>query len=348
MKDILIATRIALVLDSSAWGGIEQHVSSLAKALKQVKNVSVHLILWQDYSNESLRRRFVKESQLDVHFCNGHYSEFLKLLTKLRVGCVHTHGYKMNLVGRFLKITTSIRVISTHHNGDLGKGKVRLYTWLDQLTAGLVENWAVSDSIKKRLRPTRATLVKNFVQLPQSQEHDDSNRILFVGRMQSVKRPERMLALAVSLPDMEFHLFGEGPLLNVLRASSPSNVTWHGYESNPKTVWYRGDICIICSDDEGLPLTALEAMGRGIPVVATPVGQLPNLISHGQNGWLADSVESMANILTCWKAQTESEKKAIRQNARSTIEEGYSLQSCLVDYLDLYCQKKSTAKTEEI
>ncbi len=71
-----------------------------------------------------------------------------------------------------------------------------------------------------------------------------------------------------------------------LEAEHAACVTFHGFRADMEAVWPDIDLLIIPSRAEGLPMAALEAIARGIPVIATDVGALASVIGDGEAGWL--------------------------------------------------------------
>lgn len=333
-------TSITFLIDASSWGGIEQHVVTLVDSLKKNTNLQVNLIVWQRHADPQVYQRMESIIGGPIAFANGSYRQLSKLLKSQQVDCLHTHGYKANIIGRLIRLQTGVRVISTHHNGDVGTGKVRLYTLIDQLTCALVENWVVSSAIKKRLSPVKTQLIRNFISSDPVKK-PEKRGALFVGRMVTVKRPDRFLRLAEATPNYSFHLVGDGPLAGQVQAKKPSNTRWHGYQSSAEKIWAHGDIYVLCSDDEGLPLTALEAMARGIPVIATAVGELPMLINHGENGWIADTEEEQITALEKWSSMSVKQRNQMANAAIKTFQDRYSVEACLPEYLALYNSPQS-------
>ena len=103
-----------------------------------------------------------------------------------------------------------------------------------------------------------------------------SQRLLWIGRICKVKRPDRLLDLAEACPELDFDLVG--PAANTKyaqgvcqRAKTISNVTLHGPASrNCVSEFYqRAKIMCCTSDFEGLPNTFLEAWSYGLPIVST-------------------------------------------------------------------------------
>ncbi len=326
---------IALFLDASAIGGIERHVTHLASAL-QSGNMTVHIILWKDHGNNDLMQE-LESSGASLHFADGRLFELLGILKNKRIEILHSHGYKANILSRIVNLFTSIRVISTHHNGDMGEGRVRLYTMLDSYSARFSENWSVSREIQKRL-PVRSRLMPNFVPLARSiaASEEITKDVVFAGRLVNEKRPDRILEIARQCSDVHFRVYGDGPLFHELEAKKPDNVTLFGFETNADVIWKNAAFCLICSDQEGLPYVALEAMSRGIPVVSTSVGQLPLLIEPGINGWLVNSDKDFATTIQSWFKKSNEQKYSVQQQAQKCIEQKYSVNACLPEYLQAY------------
>ncbi|KTF05959.1 Glycosyl transferase, group 1 domain protein, partial [marine sediment metagenome] len=73
----------------------------------------------------------------------------------------------------------------------------------------------------------------------------------------------------------------------------------HGEVLDEDAIYERQDILLINSTTEGLPMSLLEAMARGIPAISTSVGQIPRLIQHGENGFIynVDDIECWYTLL---------------------------------------------------
>ena len=110
--------------------------------------------------------------------------------------------------------------------------------------------------------------------------------------------------LLQDLDYVEFIIYGEGKLkeslqqqINCLGLSN--KVKLAGYVKEKELLYDNADILVICSDTEGIPFVLLEAMERGIVVIATRVGGIPEIITDGENGLLVDpgDFEGMADSL---------------------------------------------------
>lgn len=144
------------------------------------------------------------------------------------------------------------------------------------------------------MRPVR--VLPNFIDetdvahLPLPRRSDaDEPQVVHVGAVTHAKGVPPLLAAAERLPDIGFHLAGAvADEMRPLLAAAPPNVTVHG-ELDRKhlgSVLGASHVLVCASEHEGFPLAVAEAMARGLPVVATPVGALPEMIEDGQGGRL--------------------------------------------------------------
>lgn len=129
-----------------------------------------------------------------------------------------------------------------------------------------------------------------------------------VGRLSEIKRQD-LLILAFSrvramVPEAHLLLVGDGPLLEDLRALAASlgqdgHVHFTGYQPQPERYFPVMDVFALTSRSEGMPLSVLEAWAAGVPVVATRVGGLPEMIEEGRTGLLIgpDDEAGLAGVL---------------------------------------------------
>ena len=129
--------------------------------------------------------------------------------------------------------------------------------------------------------------------------------VVFVARLTTVKRPERFLEVARALqgrfPDAVFAVVGEGDLLPSLQASAPSNVRFLGWRGDVEAVYAAADLVVLTSDNEGMPVSLIEAALCGVPAVSTRVGSVAEVVLDGRSGWLCSPdglVEAVASALS--------------------------------------------------
>jgi glycosyltransferase involved in cell wall biosynthesis len=121
-------------------------------------------------------------------------------------------------------------------------------------------------------------------------------RILMVGRLAAPKRPDLALrALArvrARVPAAELHLAGDGPLEPEARALArelgiEDAVRFLGRRDDVAALLREAAVALLASDYEGSPLSVIEAMATGVPVVATAAGGVDELVVDGTTGVLA-------------------------------------------------------------
>ncbi|MEV6859378.1 glycosyltransferase [Streptosporangium subroseum] len=121
----------------------------------------------------------------------------------------------------------------------------------------------------------------------------DAPVVAYVGRLTQVKRPDRFVATAHAvlrrLSDCRFVVCGGGELgEQVERSVEPIRHAFHflGWRKDVETVYSAADVILLTSDNEGTPLTLIEAGMAGTPAVSTRVGSVAEVVKDGQTGLL--------------------------------------------------------------
>lgn len=251
---------------------------------------------------------------------------------------VHTHGVRGNFFGRLAAWDAGIPLIVTtvhsHFALDYPEPAKRLaYGVLESLTAPMVTRYvAVSQALRRLLvdagiDPRRVTVIPNGVDTAHfrprpgararlAQELGLSEDIRLVGmvaRFHPVKGHGLFLRAAAAFlrrpeaPPVRFLVVGSGEpayrrrLEELARELGVSGaVTFLGEREDVAAILAGLDAVVVPSRFEGFCLSALEAMASGVPVVATRVGAIPELIADGVNGLLAppEDAEALAACLS--------------------------------------------------
>jgi hypothetical protein len=202
-----------------------------------------------------------------------------------------------------------------------------LYNRLDLWLSRLSTNFAVSEKIIKTI--TNAQLLENFIAITEPPSTDFAQpllRIGFVGRLSYEKGPDIFYELAESMltnKQVQFHLFGDGPMRD--RIPQLNNLNYHGLTPRDD-IWQHLDALLICSREEGLPMTLLESMAHYKIVISSPVGAIPSIINNGVNGFLMKS----ANTLECQQsieallALSTTQKSEMAHSAYTMLKERFS------------------------
>jgi glycosyltransferase involved in cell wall biosynthesis len=329
--------RIAILLDSRGIGGIETHVFHLANGLAE-EGLDVFIILLKDYGDHPLCS-MESHAGVQVLSLSGGLFGLLRLLSRMRPHLLHTHGYKGGIEGRVVAKLLAIPVVSTFHAGEPGKGKLRFYTLIDRLSSILAVRISVSEKISRSL-PYSSYVMNNFVTTNRCFSVGKGNEIAFVGRLSWEKAPDRFIRMASHFPQQQFHLYGDGPMLEQLQRDASENVFFHGMVESMAEHWSKIKLLCIPSRHEGLPLAALEAMNNGVAVIASDVGDIGKLIADADNGFICKEGDenSFVQQLQHYLSLSDNEKRNIAFAAHETILRRYSSTVVVRQIMNIYQQ----------
>jgi glycosyltransferase involved in cell wall biosynthesis len=166
--------------------------------------------------------------------------------------------------------------------------------------------------------------------------------LLAVGRLVKQKRLDRFIELVGRLRN-EFKLEVRGVIAGSGRPSedlqsrlerqarslgmSPEVLCFRGSLSDVRPVYQEASACILTSDHEGTPNVLLEAMASGLPVVATRVGGVPEIVRHGQTGFLREPDDLEGLVADAFDLVTNARLRSeMGRRARAFVEEHHNLQ----------------------
>lgn len=224
---------------------------------------------------------------------------------------LHSHGFKA-LIACALGKKKSPH-IHTHHGNTAHTWKVKLYETLALYTMKscdriIAVSARMKEELDKNLSPDKVVVVENMLSLSNAsavrekrkehilEKHGVIN-LLFVGRLSLEKGLLDFLAAwenSVKKEHFYLHVVGDGdqkPLIEeFIRAHQLENfVTLHGFVTEPSRFFMEADLLIMPSHREGLPMTLIEALASGVPVLGSRVGALDSLIISHKNGLLLPS-----------------------------------------------------------
>jgi glycosyltransferase involved in cell wall biosynthesis len=264
------------------------------------------------------------------------------LVRLARGGLLHAHDYKALVLALAAGALARVPVVATFH-GDTGHmPRVVLYErfarWAARFTTGVA---ATSEPLAQRIRAaaprTPVHVIPNGIPvgpLPTPAGRASARQALglpasvpvvaFVGRLSPEKAPEVLLR-AIRGTSLRLLVAGEGPLRTALEA-----------EADPEQVRFLG-LLALPSRTEGLPMAALEAMGAGLPVVASAVGSLPEVLSDGA-GVLVPPGDVAALRRALEQLSVPGERGAVAAEARRRVESRYSAGTMARRYRELLYQ----------
>lgn len=290
------------VLIVSVWkprrGGIVTHVGKL------LENTDFeHLILTYEDPGTSDEQKVMRVRYVNLPVIRG-FSFAINAYLKARneeFDIIHSHySIPQGLAGALIKKAAKKPLVLTVHGSDVtGLGSTPIFRpilrWVLRSSDIII---AVSEHLKERLidlgaAPEKIKVIHNGVD-PAKRSKGSAKRIVFVGALVKQKGVDLLLNACKLLEEdkreVELYIVGDGPeRKNLERLASKlglKNVTFTGYVDDLDTVFTTESTLVLPSREEGFGITILEAMARGIPVIASNTGGIPEIISEGVNGLL--------------------------------------------------------------
>lgn len=194
----------------------------------------------------------------------------------------------------------------------------------------------------------KIVVVHNGVKVPAEPCSPCSNQdILFLGRLDSNKSPDVLLRASRQVlerfPGTKVVFGGDGEIEKNKALAEELGIAnhceFHGWVSGAERegLFARAAVYCLPSKNEGLPMSVLEAMARGIPTVATPVGGVPQVIEDGVSGFLVDvdDVDALSDRLNILL-----DKPGLRENvgaaSRNTVTRLFNVGGSIKQLLALY------------
>jgi len=220
----------------------------------------------------------------------------------LRPDVVHTHGYRADVLDAAVARRQGLATVTTVHGFTGGDWKNRLYEWLQRrafrwFDAVVAVSRPLATALAARLGPERVHWIPNawdgsVSPLDRAAARralgvpSDGFRIGWVGRMSPEKGPDVALE-ALALLDDAVSLSMVGDAGEALRARASAlgvgaRVTWHGARHNAAALLPAFDAFALSSRTEGTPMVLFEAMAANVPVVATRVGGVPDVLTSAE------------------------------------------------------------------
>ncbi len=261
----------------------------------------------------------------EAHALDHHAVDAMAVLCRdLKVDIWHSHDYKTNVLGRLIRRYHPMKLVTTAHGFTRETWRTRLYYHVDNLAMlGYDQVIAVSPPLVKHcayhgVNPERLTYIPNAIDAaeytrtrPPAQAKSamglPANRFAIgvIGRLSIEKGVDRAIRMMTNLikthPQTELHLIGDGPQRKELEALAKQlgvagSIRWWGWQTDARPIYEMLDTLLLPSRTEGLPNVVLEAMAMGVPVAATNVGGVSDLLDHGGCGViLEDDEDTWAN-----------------------------------------------------
>jgi glycosyltransferase involved in cell wall biosynthesis len=250
------------------------------------------------------------------------FTGLIREIKRFNPDVIHTHTAKAGVLGRIAGLIArpSAQRVHTYHghllHGYFGAGKTRVVITIEKflswISHGLI---SIGTSVMKDLLKVGiGTEGKFHVIFPGLQNLDVISKsqarkelgldpaklyVVFVGRLTQIKRPDRLVEIAAELkknyPNVHLLVAGAGELFDVTKSEAESQelpMTFYGWRNDIARILSASDIAILCSDNEGIPLTLIQAAQAGLSIVSTDVGSVSDIVKHGISGTLVSCSSS--------------------------------------------------------
>ena len=361
--------KLVEVLPDIGSGGAEKLVTDLLLNFDSNK-FDVTLVLLFDergkYYYELLKNRGINIITLNKKpgFDIKCFFRMNKILKKLKPDIIHTHRY-VNLYILpyyiFHRKQTGFHTVHSLAENELEKMHRKITYWLfhhRKVFPVAISNICMESVLNYyRLPSSQVQTIYNGVDLDRFINDRTVRKVrnfIAVGRMTAPKNYPLMLRVFSELvrrfPECTLTVLGEGELFeDMLRLKSElgldSSVVFTGVVTNVGEYMAKADCLLMSSDYEGLPLTVLEAMAAGLPIVSTRAGGIADIVIENENGFLSDigdadgllnNLVKIVNMEDCGELSEKSVELA----------ENYSIKKCVNGYEKLFEQSVS-GKTNE-
>ena len=257
-------------------------------------------------------------------------SELRKVILQVQPEIIHTHTFKAGLLVRAQRnkieeqLGRKITLIHTFHGHLFDDPE---FSWFKKIIIKGVEKRlskrsdqiiTVGEQVKRYLDKQNIKAARKTVSIPPAVnslklisknqalkkfKDKEKVRVLWLARVTAVKNPQKVVEIAKALPEIDFYLAGGGNLLEKIKKLAPSNLKVLGWQ-DAKSILPIADIFLSTSENEGMPIALIEAQLASIPVVATDVGSVSEVILHNKSGFVCS--KSTDELITALKKLAES------------------------------------------
>jgi glycosyltransferase involved in cell wall biosynthesis len=356
MKIVFIITR------ADSIGGAQIHVRDLAQGCLRDRHDVVVLSGEGATFARLLKKAGIKHVQIPalVHPINirkdiAAVSAVRQYLKKAKPDIVATHSSKAGIIGCLAAKLEQIPTVFTAHGWAFSEGVPRFQRWcyrLIELFSSFLKDKIICVShYDYRLGRQAGISVKKLItvhngipDLPgnqKTQNHTKKVTVIMVGRFAHQKDHLTLLAACKSIADISIDLVGDGPGEKLVRAYVQKNklqkrVRFLGYTQKISDLLRSADIFALISNWEGFPLTTLEAMRSGLPVIVSDVGGAAEAV-HSDYGFIVGRGDTAAvqHALQLLAADPR-KRKTMGQAARKRYEQQFSFDAMYRKTVKIY------------
>jgi glycosyltransferase involved in cell wall biosynthesis len=348
--------RVLLLVTLAETGGAQTYVAALATALSREYDVVV-AAHGQGFLAGAVPGyvplRHLRRPLDPLHDALA-LVELYRLFRREHPLVVHANSSKAGVLGRLAAVAAGVpvRFFTVHgwafkaHTGIVA----RAYLWADRLMSPLtttticVAHGERDAGLRARTcRAERTVVIHNGVPLdvPRRRAHPGPVTLLSVGRLRAPKGFVTLVRATAGL-EARLRIAGDGPDRPALEAEIDrlglsDHVELLGTRDDVPELLASSDVFVLSSDSEGLPMSVLEAMAAGLPVIASAVGGVPEAVRDGETGALVPPRDSAALARALRRLVADPAlRERLGDAGRRRVEEEFSLARFEREHLELY------------
>lgn len=359
--------KVMMALPELDVGGAQTLTISLIKALRKLDSeLQIQILVLERPHGSYLEEQCQKEG-IDVVYLGkdkglhpGIVPKITKAIRDFSPDVIHMHKSRMHyFLLPMLLSKVCVRIYTVH---SLASNDTR-NRWLQKLMSFSfrrchVQPVAISDICRDsivelyHLESAGIPCIYNGIDIerfqnPRERKAPEKGKMKFVsvGRLSFEKNYSLLIRSAVQIhsqwPEVEFYVLGDGPLRSDLEEQIEVHNT-KGYfhllgniTDVPSHLW-NADAFLMTSDYEGLPMTVLEAIAAGLPIVSTKAGGIADVVRDGQNGFLVECGDESGFVNAVNKLCRSPELCAEFSKASNELSGQYSMEHMAQQYLRLY------------
>jgi hypothetical protein len=337
-------------------GGAERYVQNMAKELERKGSSNFVIAISHNFRFYSECKKSFRALYLGDTLGKAS-AELASFLKKNGAGAVVSNGYHSLFLVSISRLMNAFRskeslFVDIKHGWIDNGPSDRFITVLDKLASVFPDVVVlVNPSMKKDLwfvNERKIVHIPSGVEIPENSVRKGPKRaslkILLVGRLAEEKRFDSVIRALISIRNRPWELtvVGDGPKLEDLRRLSArgglgDRIRFTGYREDTGSFYEDADLLIISSASEGLPLVALEAMVRGVLVLSTRVGYMPELLANGR-GFLLDAGaadEKLADKITEVSDLDDGTKMEVLRRAKRFVSENHDIRRSTETFEDV-------------
>ena len=352
--------KILQVIPYFCFGGAETMCENLTYALKKKGHEVTVVSLYNEHTpiSERMEKAGVKLLYLDkkLGLDLSMVPKLAKIMRRERPDAVHTHLDVIKYAVAAAKLAGIKTCVHTVHNvaDKEAEGRVQKIINNAYFKLGWSTPVALSPEVQRTIadfygmEKAKIPVIYNGVDLsrciPKEDYAADGITLVHVGRFNEQKNHEGLLQafrmIHAQHPNCQLNLLGDGELREMIKNLSDElgiceNVHFLGSRSNVYPYLHEADIFLLPSKYEGMPMTIIEAMGTGLPIVATAVGGVPDMITDQVSGLLTECEPEAVSRAVLKLIEDEGLREKLGRNAKQESKR-FSAEFMAEEYCKIY------------